>query len=119
MSDHPRLPTPPWLWRNFGSGFGLYTQHGGAKVVLMAGGREPEAMLVRDDHGILVPITADHPVAELLGAAPELAKALDDCARQLEMAVTSDPGTTNSYREIAKNARHALLCAGFTSAGQA
>ena len=63
----------PWTWRNFGAGWMLTTAHGGAKVVLTAGTDEAgrPALMVRDEDGILEPITPDHWLAEaMLRLAP-------------------------------------------------
>lgn len=63
----------PWTWRNFGGGTSLFTQGGGALVVLApksypAG---PPGMEVRgsgENEGILVAMTPDHPVARAIAS---------------------------------------------------
>jgi hypothetical protein len=75
---NPDLRFQPWNWRLFGVGsrWILSTRHGGAKVVLSAGldhKRHP-CLLVRksEQDGQLVPLTPDHPVAQVLELAPSM-----------------------------------------------
>jgi len=71
----------PWTWRDFGDGLMLTTARGGAKIVICAG--RDGKLQVRDEDGVLVTITPEHPVALLLAAAPDLYEALEKAAPHL------------------------------------
>lgn len=73
-----------YYWQDFGSGLCLVsdeTHH--RPIILAASGRNkrsgspppPADIVVRDERGILVPITPEHPVAKKLEAMPDLIEA--------------------------------------------
>lgn len=85
-------PTPrrahsagPWVWRDWGAGWLLIQDAGRRPAVLTAiGGRAHvvrQKLGVRDETGLLVPLTPDHPDAKLIASAPALLEALEECAR--------------------------------------
>src|SRR5687767_10856393 len=75
-------PRGPWTWRTFGGPLMLVTRHGGARVVVS--GDPWGAINVRDEHGILVPITEDHPVAKLVEVVPDLLAAYEEQRGEIE-----------------------------------
>lgn len=63
-----QIPAAPWAFRDFGGELLLVADHGRRRVVIAA---NPQGQLVTcNDRGVLEPITADHPIARAIEAAP-------------------------------------------------
>lgn len=77
MAGHHITPGQGWRWQKFGDRVMLVTDGGGADVVLSireqrVSGRMQPALATCSPDGVMVPLTADHPLARLLAGIPAI-----------------------------------------------
>lgn len=104
-----RFEPAPWMWRDFGSGYELFTAHSGAKSIL--GGHNANALVMPNPKtGILELLTPDHPHALMLQAAPELFNELLECYLTI-LATPKKDGQSDGVQNTVNGMRDTLALA--------
>lgn len=94
----PTVPPGPWCWRRCSAGWGLFTERGGAIVVMETlrpeEGTPTVYLAVRGESGFMVQVYPEHPVARLLAAAPDLLAACEKTLAVIELheKARAEPG---------------------------
>jgi hypothetical protein len=73
VAGHHLTPGRGWRWQKFGDRLMLVTDGGGSDVVLSLIGPRAAKLATCSPDGLMRALTADHPLARLLEALPDLA----------------------------------------------
>lgn len=91
-----------WAWQKFGKEYCLTGQYGHRPIILSA---TPKGQLRTLDKGLLVPLSPEHPDADLIASAPDLYEALFQIEKwSCQLEDEKQDGDVRLINEIARKA---------------